>query len=188
MKKLTGTVQTTTQTPTTGVTPKVPSMPTVTPQNLVTLLTRLRKDDDTPLVTLEQSNALASLRFKHANETVLTLQDRYFVFEVINMLNSLSYEQVYNFLSTDWETIFRGASNLRKKILFENPLLSEAKEKLELDMEIFRNKVDVAKGAVDCKKCGSDETLSVEKQTRSSDEPMTIMVTCLQCGHKWRAQ
>jgi DNA-directed RNA polymerase subunit M/transcription elongation factor TFIIS len=131
---------------------------------------------------------LTSLKFKHSGEPVLTLEDRYFVYEVVNMLNELNYEQVYNFLSTDWETVFGSMHNIRRKIIFDNPLMAPARDKFQLDMEIFRTRVDVTKGAVDCRKCGSEETISMEKQTRSADEPTSVYVFCTQCKHKWRAQ
>lgn len=34
-----------------------------------------------------------------------------------------------------------------------------------------------------CGKCGSEEVRVREQQTRSSDEPLTIFVTCKKCGH-----
>lgn len=37
-----------------------------------------------------------------------------------------------------------------------------------------------------CKKCGKRESTYYEMQTRSADEPMTIFITCLNCGKHWR--
>ena len=37
-----------------------------------------------------------------------------------------------------------------------------------------------------CKKCGKRECTYYEMQTRSADEPMTIFITCLNCGKHWR--
>ena len=37
-----------------------------------------------------------------------------------------------------------------------------------------------------CQKCGGDRTTYTQKQMRSSDEPMTIFVTCINCGNRWR--
>jgi DNA-directed RNA polymerase subunit M/transcription elongation factor TFIIS len=39
-----------------------------------------------------------------------------------------------------------------------------------------------------CKKCKKARVKYYELQTRSSDEPMSIFVTCLNCGHNWREQ
>lgn len=37
-----------------------------------------------------------------------------------------------------------------------------------------------------CNKCGSDDVFSESRQTRSSDEAMTVFFTCLNCGNKWK--
>ena len=37
-----------------------------------------------------------------------------------------------------------------------------------------------------CTKCHKRECTYYELQTRSADEPMTIFITCLNCGKKWR--
>ena len=37
-----------------------------------------------------------------------------------------------------------------------------------------------------CRKCGQRECTFYEMQTRSADEPMTIFVTCLSCGNRWK--
>jgi transcription elongation factor S-II len=37
-----------------------------------------------------------------------------------------------------------------------------------------------------CRRCGKSRTRYWEMQTRSADEPMTIFITCLNCGKKWR--
>jgi DNA-directed RNA polymerase subunit M/transcription elongation factor TFIIS len=37
-----------------------------------------------------------------------------------------------------------------------------------------------------CGRCGKRETTYYEMQTRSADEPMTIFITCCNCGKKWK--
>ena len=37
-----------------------------------------------------------------------------------------------------------------------------------------------------CHRCGKRECSYYELQTRSADEPMTIFITCLNCGKRWR--
>ncbi len=37
-----------------------------------------------------------------------------------------------------------------------------------------------------CGKCKSRECVYREVQIRSCDEPMTLFIKCIQCGHKWR--
>jgi transcription elongation factor S-II len=37
-----------------------------------------------------------------------------------------------------------------------------------------------------CHRCGKRECTYYELQTRSADEPLTIFITCLNCGKRWR--
>jgi transcription elongation factor S-II len=37
-----------------------------------------------------------------------------------------------------------------------------------------------------CKKCGGSKTTHYQLQMRSSDEPMTVFVTCITCGNRWK--
>jgi transcription elongation factor S-II len=37
-----------------------------------------------------------------------------------------------------------------------------------------------------CKKCGKSNSITYLRQTRSGDEPPTLFVECLECGHTFR--
>ena len=37
-----------------------------------------------------------------------------------------------------------------------------------------------------CEKCKKSKCVYAQFQIRSSDEPMTSFITCLECGHNWR--
>lgn len=37
-----------------------------------------------------------------------------------------------------------------------------------------------------CPKCHARQTTYAEAQTRSADEPMTLFISCVVCGHAWR--
>ena len=41
-------------------------------------------------------------------------------------------------------------------------------------------------GAYKCSECHSKNTIQQEMQTRSADEPMTIFITCQNCGKRWK--
>jgi DNA-directed RNA polymerase subunit M/transcription elongation factor TFIIS len=161
------------------------SLPKFKSKSIVDILTSIKKENGENLVTKSEAESLTELKFKNG-EKILTLQDKNFLYEIIWMLNKIEYVKVYNFLSTDWEKIF-GNQNIRKKILFENPLLEPAKEQFELYMEIFKSKIEVSAGER-CKKCGSDNTISITAQTRSADEAQTIKIQCLECKFKWISQ
>jgi transcription elongation factor S-II len=41
-------------------------------------------------------------------------------------------------------------------------------------------------GTFRCKRCKSEDTDYYQLQTRSSDEPMTTFINCLNCGYAWK--
>jgi transcription elongation factor S-II len=61
-----------------------------------------------------------------------------------------------------------------------------------IDMKIKRDKIKYetqAEAMTDtftCRKCKSTKCSYYGLQTRSSDEPMTIFVTCLDCANRWK--
>ncbi|CEL96751.1 unnamed protein product [Vitrella brassicaformis CCMP3155] len=60
----------------------------------------------------------------------------------------------------------------------------EAAEAAESDWHM-RNLVQ-ASGTFQCFKCKKRRTTFFQLQTRSSDEPMTTFVTCLECSNRWK--
>lgn len=54
--------------------------------------------------------------------------------------------------------------------------------------EILReNGIDPSKGGeFTCRKCNGNKTTHSAFQLRSSDEPMTLFVSCLTCGNRWK--
>ena len=64
-------------------------------------------------------------------------------------------------------------------ILYE-PIL-KAKQKREVATHLFYND-DQEHGLFKCDKCMSMNTTNYQVQTRSADEPMTIYITCKNCG------
>lgn len=43
---------------------------------------------------------------------------------------------------------------------------------------------EMTDSVVSCNKCGSSKTFNIEKQTRSLDEPTTIITICYECKHR----
>lgn len=71
------------------------------------------------------------------------------------------------------------------KIGWDSTTYKEVAENLNEYDQYLKNPFEVAEGVSECKKCGSKKTWSIQKQTRSSDEPMTTFTRCVQCGHQW---
>ena len=70
--------------------------------------------------------------------------------------------------------------------------------RLELNPNIWKRRYDKHNTCIEstnyisksniytCKSCKKNECYVYELQTRSADEPMTIFITCINCGKKWR--
>lgn len=165
--------------------PDLPPLSSKAVKPVTSLLTSLKKEDKTILVSGDEAMKLASLRLKNG-EAMLTMEDKNFIYEIVWLLNKAGYTKTYNFLSAGWENVL-GSNNIRKKILFENPLLERQREKFLIDLEIYGSKVEVSAGEK-CRRCGSVETISVMTQSRGCDEMSTVKVTCLACSYHWQAQ
>jgi transcription elongation factor S-II len=62
--------------------------------------------------------------------------------------------------------------------------LIDAKSKR--DQHIFETNLEAATDTFKCRKCKSNKCTYYLQQTRSADEPMTIFVTCIDCGQRWK--
>ena len=167
----------------------VPSINKKTIKSVEKTLTSIKNKDGKPLTTSDQAKTLSNLKFAQSGEKILTMEDRNFLYEIIWMLSQekVGYEGTYNFLITSWEKLL-GQHNIRNKMLFENPLLSQEREKFLVDLEIYRDKVDIEEGGENCPKCQSSSTVSISKQKLSADEMSTITIWCTDCKYKWYAQ
>jgi len=131
-------------------------------------------------LTSNQISDLLSIRYSNG-QPVITLQDRDILYEMMNLINKIGWEEGYRYLV---QSTFPDKTS----VILENPLLQKERQQLYADMENYRNRPITGKGAYKCGKCGSEETISAEKQTRSADEPMTVHVTCTACNNRWRVQ
>ena len=50
-----------------------------------------------------------------------------------------------------------------------------------------KNIEDVPEGSYRCGRCKSKRIITVQKQTRSADEPMTCFHTCSECEKRWKS-
>lgn len=81
-------------------------------------------------------------------------------------LESISAMNTYELFPSKWRTLFNQQQIREKKQLEGNK--------------------DRATDQFTCTRCWKRECTYYEMQTRSADEPMTIFITCLNCGKKWR--
>lgn len=59
-------------------------------------------------------------------------------------------------------------------------------EKTKRDKNKFESKIEASTDTFTCSKCRSKKCTYYAQQVRSSDEPMTLFVTCLNCDKKWK--
>lgn len=55
------------------------------------------------------------------------------------------------------------------------------------DQNKFGQTVEANTDAFTCRKCRSKQCTYYALQTRSADEPMTLFVTCISCGNRWKS-
>jgi len=58
--------------------------------------------------------------------------------------------------------------------------------KMKRDKVKYDTTIKASTDAFTCKKCSSKNCTYYQLQTRSSDEPMSTFVTCIDCGKHWR--
>ena len=84
------------------------------------------------------------------------------------------------------EVSFKEISEMDSYQLFEDRwkdsfLQQQIREKRQLE-----GNMSMATDRFLCKRCGKRQCTYYELQTRSADEPMTVFITCLNCGKHWR--
>ena len=94
------------------------------------------------------------------------------LYQLYSNIKTHSQEQLYQLL-------------INNTVLWNLPIYDLARAKNNEFNDFLKNPIDVAEGVVVCKKCGSNKTWSVQKQTRSGDEPMTTFSTCVECRHSF---
>jgi len=72
-----------------------------------------------------------------------------------------------------------------EKAIARKQIREDAAAEIQTDWGV-RNGMVQASGTFTCNKCKQNKTTYFQMQTRSSDEPMTTFVTCLNCHNRWK--
>lgn len=70
--------------------------------------------------------------------------------------------------------------------LFPERWIEIMEEKVKKEKMIKDSIIECASDLFECPRCHKRKTIYCEVQTRSSDEPMTKFITCLECGKRWK--
>jgi len=74
----------------------------------------------------------------------------------------------------------------RKKIGYNHNEFKFIRECFQEEEDFIMKPPVIEEGVISCKKCKSKRTFSFNKQTRSSDEQVTVFVRCVDCGTQFR--
>lgn len=101
------------------------------------------------------------------------------IIEIAGLFDNIGIKETIKFLEEN-----KGQEFIT--LLRSSPNFTEARRKYFLDITApFRSIANVIEGIYTCPKCGSKKVTTVQKQTRSSDEPTTEFNSCV-CGNTWR--
>jgi len=136
-------------------------------------------------LTAVQAKQLASLTVDGI--PLLSVNDRDGLYSIVTMIKQMDFEQAMTYIDELLRSrSFDSIAHAIDSIVYDSELLAKVRSKTIADLENFRRKKSTAKGLYTCRACGSKETISVEKQLRSADEPMTLIISCVVCGKTWR--
>ena len=60
------------------------------------------------------------------------------------------------------------------------------KAKIIRDKNKFETTISASTDTFTCRKCKGNQCTYYQLQTRASDEPMSVYVSCLNCGNRWK--
>lgn len=75
---------------------------------------------------------------------------------------------------------------MRRENVFPERWKADLDRKLRRDEHVYEEMPAAMTDQYKCGKCKKRETIYQELQLRSADEPMSLFITCLNCGHRWR--
>jgi DNA-directed RNA polymerase subunit M/transcription elongation factor TFIIS len=156
-------------------------------ESVESLLRRMKNLDGNPLITDRQIHELLSLTIED-ELPLFSLENRSQLYEIIGYF--MENPTLINKEIEKMRNVLRDATRsfIPEDILFSMNFFDKEKTELAIEEEASRqtSSVQQGEGLYICGKCGSDKTVYTEKQLRSSDEPMSVIVKCENCGHGWR--
>lgn len=124
-------------------------------------------------------------------ESLPNTEDAYRLEELIHNHSQNDPEMYLRFIYNTIERIINGNSIdyvemiiNQKRLGWNDPCFDEAHAEVKEHEDFLENPFTVEEGALVCS-CGSNKVFSYQKQTRSSDEPMTTFACCTKCRKKW---
>jgi len=107
-------------------------------------------------------------------------------YQIFTKINNLFFNKIKNKDSQHEIVVYIYNELCKNNVLFNSSDFSDQKFKEYKQFKYLTEPLQVCEGIHTCSKCKSKKTYSYQLQTRSSDEPMTNFVTCVECGNKWK--
>lgn len=136
--------------------------------------------------TINHAKALGIPRNWNNHRFMLLYKDK--AISVISNIDATSYVQNVRLLKRlqDDEFAPHDVAVMSRENMFPERWRFIMEEYMKKTMHIFDEKPEAMTNEFKCGKCKKRECVYKEMQVRSADEPMTVFVTCLNCGNKWR--
>lgn len=135
---------------------------------------------------IEQSNVHKIVRNWKSPRFVHLYKDK--ARSIVNNLDTTSYVGNQRLLSrlNDNEFAPHETPFMKPENLYPERWAAILDLKMKKDMHVFEEKPKAMTDEFKCGKCKNRRCVYQELQVRSADEPMTLFITCLNCGHKWK--
>lgn len=157
-------------------------------KNIVAALSQLIQDNAIA-VNLEKGVFNYSLKKAEDRDVIKKWDNKYFVEIYLNQLRTIRHNlkesDNINKIRTKNIKAHEFAFMTHQEMCPERwATLLEAKK--IRDQNKYEPKLEASTDDFKCWKCKSKKCTYYQLQTRSSDEPMTTFVTCLDCGNRWK--
>ncbi len=111
-------------------------------------------------------------------------------FDKLRKMNITDFGIAIQFLTSIAEDENFALENEDFSFIFEGPWYSEESKNYKEYINRLKTKIKIKKGIFKCPACKREgrkdnNTESIELQTRSGDEPLSVHNTCNTCGWKW---
>ena len=136
--------------------------------------------------TIEQSDKKDIIRiWSYKQFTNIYVCKARSVYTNLNKLSYVNNERLYLRLQTNELNPYEIAFMTPQDLFPEHwkPLIDERERR---DKILYMTKNEARTNKFKCGRCKKRKTTYYELQTRSADEPMTVFITCLNCGKRWR--
>ena len=157
-------------------------------KNIVASLSQLIQDNAIA-VNLEKGVFNYSLKKAEDRDVIKKWDNKYFVEIYLNQLRTIRHNlkesDNINKITTKKIKAHEFAFMTHQEMCPEKwTALMEAKK--IRDQNKYEPNLEASTDDFKCWKCKSKKCTYYQLQTRSSDEPMTTFVTCLDCGNRWK--